>query len=192
MKIVHSFAILLLAFTLVACGDPRPASRASSDRSPAALPRDTAPWAVSLAGYGPVRTGSTRAALLSALGAPPLTGRAGPVEPCEYVDAPDGPLAGAVSFMVVNDTVGRVDVDSLPVATAWGDRVGDSEAAVLARHAGHVRVEPHKYTGPQGHYLVVTSSNDTLHRLIFETDGQRVTRYRAGLRPYVEWIEGCS
>jgi len=94
--------------------------------------------------------------------------------------------------MVVDDTIVRIDVDSLPVATHWGDRVGDSEAAVLARHAGQVRVEPHKYTGPEGHYLIVTSQDDTLHRLVFETDGQRVTSYRAGLRPYVDWVERCS
>ncbi len=94
--------------------------------------------------------------------------------------------------MVVNDTVVRIDVDSLPIATKWGDRVGDSEVMVLARHAGRVLVEPHKYTGPEGHYLIVTAPGDTLHRLVFETDGERVTEYRAGLRPYVEWVEGCS
>lgn len=98
----------------------------------------------------------------------------------------------AVRLMVVNDTVVRVEVDSLPVATTWGDRVGDSESDVLRRHVGRVQVQPHKYTGPEGHYLIVTAPDDTLHRLVFETDGQRVTMYRAGLRPYVDWVEGCS
>jgi len=105
---------------------------------------------------------------------------------------PDSPSMRAVRLMVVNDTIVRVEVDSLPVATTWGDRVGDSESAVLQRHAGHVQVQPHKYTGPKGHYLIVTTPDDTLHRLVFETDGQRVTTYRAGLRPYVDWVEGCS
>jgi hypothetical protein len=105
---------------------------------------------------------------------------------------PDDPRASGVRFMVVDDTVVRIDVDSLSVATKWGDRVGDSETVVLARHAGSVHVEPHKYTGPKGHYLIVSTPDDTLHRLVFETDGERVTEYRAGLRPYVEWVEGCS
>lgn len=104
---------------------------------------------------------------------------------------PESPLTRVVSFMVVSDTIVRVDVDSSTVATVWGDRVGDSEGAVLARHAGRVRVEPHKYTGPEGHYLIVTSRDDTLHRLVFETDGKRVMAYHAGLRPYVDWVEGC-
>ena len=28
--------------------------------------------------------------------------------------------------------------------------------------------------------------------IVFETDGQRVTRYRTGIRHVVEWAEGCS
>ena len=30
------------------------------------------------------------------------------------------------------------------------------------------------------------------YRLVFETDGERVTRYRAGRLPEVEWVEGCA
>lgn len=153
---------------------------------------DSTSWTVSLSSFGPVSTGSLRAAALAALGAPPQTGGDSSSESCAYVGIPDDPRADGVRFMVVNDTVVRIDVDSLPVATKWGDRVGDSEVVVLARHAGRVRVEPHKYTGPEGHYLIVTAPDDTLHRLVFETDGERVTEYRAGLRPYVEWVEGCS
>ena len=29
-------------------------------------------------------------------------------------------------------------------------------------------------------------------RLIFETDGQRVVRYRAGITPAVKYVEGCA
>jgi hypothetical protein len=58
--------------------------------------------------------------------------------------------------------------------------VGDAEDPVMARHAVHVRVEPHKYTGLQGHYLIITAADDRAHRLLFETDGRRVTRRRAG------------
>lgn len=189
---MRRFTLFLAVILLAACGDNR-ADRGSDTASTArpAAP-DTVPWTVSLSAYGPIRMGSPRAAVLEALGAPPQEGQGAAPEECGYMGIPDGPSMRAVRLMVVNDTVVRVDVDSLPVATAWGDRVGDSERAVLTRHAGHVRVEPHKYTGPEGHYLVVTTPDDTLYRLVFETDGQRVTTYRAGLRPYVEWVEGCS
>ena len=33
---------------------------------------------------------------------------------------------------------------------------------------------------------------DSARRLIFETDGQRVVRYRAGITPAVEYVEGCA
>jgi hypothetical protein len=70
--------------------------------------------------------------------------------------------------------------------------VGDTEAAVLARHAGRIQVTAHPHDGPEGHYLTVRLPGDTLRLLILETDGKRVTSYRVGRRPAVEWVEGCS
>jgi hypothetical protein len=54
-------------------------------------------------------------------------------------------------------------------------------------HTGVVE-SPHKYT--DGHYL--TLAPDGAHRLVFETDGGHVTRYRGGRMPEVEWVEGCG
>lgn len=184
-------AALLLAILLSACGKTHSDRTQQREPSVARTGRDTV-WRVSFDALGPIRTGSPLAAFRAAVGAPPRSGSAPGSEGCEYVGIPESALTGDVRFMVVNDTVVRVDVDSASVTTIWGDRVGDAEAAVLARHRGGIRVEPHKYTGPEGHYLIVDPSADTLHRLIFETDGRRVTRYRAGLRPYVDWVEGCA
>ena len=50
---------------------------------------------------------------------------------------------------------------------------------------------PHPYSGPEGHYLSLSDRDDT-HRMIFETEGGRVTSFRAGRRPEVEYIEGCG
>ena len=109
---------------------------------------------------------------------------------CDYLRP--ARLPAGVSLMVVRDTVVRVDVDSAGVLTVEGAGVGDAEQRVMTLYAGRVEVQPHKYTGPEGHYLVVTVPSDTLRRIIFETDGRVVTRYRAGLRPAVEYVEGCS
>jgi hypothetical protein len=78
------------------------------------------------------------------------------------------------------------------VRTAEGAGVGDTEASILERYAGRVRTTPHKYTGPRGHYLVVSAPPDTRHLIIFETDGRTVVNYRAGVRPAVELVEGCA
>lgn len=55
-----------------------------------------------------------------------------------------------------------------------------------------LRVEPHEYLGPAGHYLVITQPGDTVDQIIFETDGKRVLNFRAGRLPAVAYVEGCS
>jgi hypothetical protein len=59
-------------------------------------------------------------------------------------------------------------------------------------HALAAKVEPHKYT--DGPYLVQppAAATGSAYRIVFETDGRRVTRYRAGMRPQVEYVEGCA
>jgi hypothetical protein len=94
--------------------------------------------------------------------------------------------------MIVDDTVARIEVTAGEMRTMEGAGIGDAESAVVALYAGRVEVQPHKYTGPEGHYVVVTPPGDTLHRIIFETNGQKVLRYRAGRVPAVHYVEGCA
>jgi hypothetical protein len=93
--------------------------------------------------------------------------------------------------MVVDGRVARVETQDSAVATDRGGRVGDSESRIDSLYSGRVTVEPHKYVN--GHYLIVApeTAGDS-SRIIFETDGARVTRLRAGLLPAVGWVEGCS
>jgi hypothetical protein len=119
---------------------------------------------------------------------PSLDAPATPAEGCDYASVPgDEPK---LSFLIVDDRLARLDVQSASVPTDRGIRVGDTEAKVKSAYAGNVRVQPHKYT--DGHYLVVENPRDTTIALIFETDGGRVTRYRLGSKPVVAWVEGCS
>jgi hypothetical protein len=86
----------------------------------------------------------------------------------------------------------RFDVESPGIRTVEGAGVGDLEADVVKLYGAGIEVSPHKYTGPEGHYLTVTPPGDTLHQIIFETDGQKVVHMRAGSRPAVEYVEGCA
>jgi hypothetical protein len=144
---------------------------------------------VSPGGIGPVRVGMMVAEARAALGAPlPV---ADSLEAhCYHVMIRGAP--GRVLAMIVDGHVARIEVRDTLVATAGGARVGDTEARIDSLYAGQVAVEPHKYT--DGHYLVVTpeAAADSANRLIFETDGERVTEYRAGRLPEVRWVEGCS
>lgn len=62
----------------------------------------------------------------------------------------------------------------------------------MATETPRVRVEPHKYT--DGRYFIVLAGTgaDSVMRLVFETEKGRVTRFRAGRNPEVQWVEGCS
>jgi len=175
---------ILSLLVLAACSSPRNDTRPADESTSAA-----APLTVSPEGVGSVRTGWSLAQLNAALGE--QLKPAYDVNPeCDYVD-PAGLPAG-IALMVERDTIMRVDVDTAGIVTPEGAGVGDTEAKVLKLYKGRVQVQPHKYTGPVGHYLRVTWPSDTMHLLIFETDGERVVSYRAGIRPAVEYIEGCA
>lgn len=186
------FLPVLLALSLVACGDA--ASRESTTDSPAAtaadsLAGDSTAWVARPARVGVIHTGMTRPALMNVLGQPRRFGYDSQ-ERCTYVSGSD--LPEGVQVMVFDSVVVRVDVLEPGVPTAEGIQVGDTEAAVLARYGERAVVTPHKYSGPEWHYVTVTPANDAQHRIVFETDGKVVKSYRIGALPAVEWVEGCS
>jgi hypothetical protein len=146
-------------------------------------------WVVTARGIGPILAGAPLAALDTAL-SEHLQPTYSAGSSCAYVHP--AALPAGVLVMVEHDTVARVDVRTKGVLTVDSVGVGDSEASVLKRYEGRVRVTPHKYTGPTGHYLTVSTPPDTAHLIVFETDGKNVVSYHAGRRPAVELVEGCS
>ncbi|HET9012461.1 MAG TPA: hypothetical protein VFN38_11640, partial [Gemmatimonadaceae bacterium] len=187
-------ALLLLA---VACTGDTPSPDRAADSGSGAATRTAAPaaWVVRPDSFGRLPLGVPLAQAVAAL-ADSIPVDFGTFDSCGQVTP--APLPRGTSLMILRDSVGapvrveRVDVAATGIPTAEGAMVGDSEERVLALYGVRARVEPHKYTGPEGHYLVVTSPGDTLHRIVFETDGLRVLRYRAGRRPAVEYVEGCA
>jgi hypothetical protein len=151
---------------------------------------DTAPaWVLDASSLGRFRSGITLAQFNSELGEH-LVPSYEISTTCDHVDPasfPDG-----VIVMIENDSVARFDVQNPAVRTREGAGVGDLEADVLRIYGSAITVSAHAYTGPDGHYLTVTPPGDTLHRIIFETDGQKVLHIRAGKRPAVDYVEGCA
>lgn len=155
---------------------------------------EIASWTVAPDAYGPLPLGAPVARATDVLGtAFPLDTNSRDL--CQVVLP--GALPRGVRFMIRRDSVGaapqleRVDVDSVGVRTAEGVAVGDAESVVRRLYGARVRVTPHKYE-PRGHYLTVDATGDTLHRIVFETNGRRVTRFRAGRRPAVDYVEACG
>lgn len=184
---------LAVALVLAACaregGQPADSGAAinPADQSTVAPAPGAPALTVSPEGAGPVKVGMTLAAARTALGLGADTTTA--AERCRYLDP--GHAAHGVLFMVESDTVVRVDVRDSTVATAEGARIGDSESRIRQLYPSAVQ-QPHKYTGPTGHYLIVKPGADTTRQIIFETDGQKVTTWRAGKVPQVGYVEGCS
>ena len=179
----------LLAAATVAVGCSRAPDRAAAGDSAHAAPGNPAALTVTERGLGPLRAGMTvpeaSAALGGALVAPAGTDTAG----CHYVQWRGGPPG--VRFMVEGGSIARVDVDSASIRTAAGAGIGDTEEQVQRLYPGRVSATPQKYAN--GHYLTVTpSAADTSYAIVFETTEGKVTRFRAGRRPQVEYVEGCG
>src|SRR5687768_14371441 len=175
---------LAAALALAAC---RPDAPPPADPAPPPAPAPEAAWTVSAAGYGPIRVGWTVAELNAALNENVRPAYQASDE-CDYVHPVRVPPR--VNLMVVKDTVARIDVDTTGVLTEKGAGVGDSEQRISELY-GPVTVEFHKYR-PDGRNLIVSDPADSMLRIIFETDSGRVVRYRAGRRPPVDYVEGCS
>lgn len=156
-----------------------------------AVPRDTTTKVSTIEpkGFGPIRVGMTVAEAERAVGAP--LAMLGPkMEPCYYVSSGDRP---GVAFMIIEGRVARIDVHQQSIVrTAEGAGIGDTQARIQSLYPGRVEVQPHKYV--EGRYLIVrpAAAADSGYRVIFETDGKKVSRFRAGRLPEVRWVEGCS
>jgi hypothetical protein len=168
-------------------GAPPPAA-ADPVPQPAPSSEEGGPWSVTARGIGPVEAGMPLAEAARVLAVEPDTAAA--AGRCGYLRSARAPAG--VLVMANGGTVARVDVAGGTVRTAEGVGIGDPAERVREAYPGRVAETPHKYTG--GTYLVVTPQPpaDAGFRLVFETDGGRVTRYRAGRLPEVEWVEGCS
>jgi hypothetical protein len=141
-------------------------------------------------GFGAVRFGMKIAEAEKALGHKlKPESEPGENEFCRYF-TPEGAFPG-LAFMTAKGEIVRLDVqETKDIVTDKGAKIGDSESHVLDLYKGRVRVEEHEYTGPEGHYLVVTGGDGKV-QLVFETDGKTVVSYRAGVEPQVEYVEGC-
>ncbi len=92
-----------------------------------------------------------------------------------------------VSFMVEQGRITRADAKTV-VPNSAGVTAAMQPEEVLRRHP-HARLEPHKYD-EDGKYLILRKG--TGKALIFETSKNKLKRVRAGLKPAVDYVEGCS
>ena len=144
---------------------------------------------VSDSGFGPIEVGIPVAEVSRALGSPlePVGEPTVVQVDCYFVEPPG--LVGVVSFMVVGGVVVRVDIEGSGPTTRDGIGVGSPEREIHENYGERINVTPHPFMGPGSHYLSISLDGD--RQILFETDGRTVLKYRAGLAPYTDWMEGC-
>jgi hypothetical protein len=99
-----------------------------------------------------------------------------------------------IGLMFQGGRLARVDVLRPGIRTAGGAQVGDTEARILALYGTKISVTQHHYPPIGAHYITFTpvDAADRDYQMLFETDGERVTRFRVGTKAAVGQVEGCA
>ncbi|MBW4611834.1 MAG: hypothetical protein KME21_00835 [Desmonostoc vinosum HA7617-LM4] len=141
-------------------------------------------------GIGQVRVGMTVSQASQAAGTRLISDP--PNNDCYYVKPQREPKE--IGFMVTAGRIARIDVwRNREITTLKGAKIGDTEARIKSLYPGQIKVTSHEYI-IGGHYLTLIPKDraNRNYRVVFETDGKRVTSFRSGKLPEVEYVEGCS
>lgn len=202
----HRLFLPLLAAALAACNADAPrdtaapvtppadeASRAAdppagvqaSTPQPAPVPVDDP----RLDGYGPLRFGMTEAEMHAAWGGALRDDGSGGA--CHYLQPENAQPLAWLAFMVEGGRFVRYDVGNDQLVAPGGGKVGMDAEGIRALYPGRVTTSPHKYVEGGAYLRIPAAHGDGV--LVFETDaGGRVTSWRAGVAPQVDYIEGCA
>lgn len=97
-----------------------------------------------------------------------------------------------IGFMMDGSAFRRIDVDDPSLVAPGGGRIGMSTHEIATLYAQRLEVLPHKYVDG-AHYLRVPDAGGSGQVLLFETDAdKRVTRWRIGQAPQIDYVEGCA
>lgn len=190
---LRSFCVPLMLFAaLAASACNRDHDKAFKGRNgPNGAARDTvSDLALNEDGLGQIQVGMT---LAEAVNMGLLNENPNMKSNCDFVfPAVGAGIPEGVSVMVVKGDIARIDVDTGSVTTEDGAKIGDTEDRLKSIYDGDLQIGPHKYI-EGGHYMTVMGDSASAGKaIVFETDGKRVTMFRAGRLPEVKWVEGCS
>ena len=145
----------------------------------------------SFLGYGDMKLGSTveeaRAAWGGELNGAPMEGTT-----CHYLWPKWITRPADFAFMMEDGRFVRYDVGTDKETAPGGGKVGMSVEELQKLYGGALKASPHKYT-QGGQYLSMDAGDVAPTKLVFEADAAgKVTSWRVGLSPQVEYVEGCS
>ena len=94
-------------------------------------------------------------------------------------------------FLFERGQFARYDVGTGRETAPGGGKVGMDAARLKALYGDRLQASPHKYVA--GAQYLRLASPDGRSALIFETDaGGKVVRWRVGVPPQIDYVEGCG
>lgn len=148
----------------------------------------------SFTGYGEMKFGIAAAAMEKAWGGELKTLGKESNDTCYFMTPAWVKTPAEFNFMIGDGTFARFGTESARFLAPGGGKVGMRKAEIAALYAGSIEEQPHKYG--DGQYLRIKDAGGGKGVLIFETDGKgdaaKVTEWRVGVPPQVDYVEGCS
>lgn len=174
-----------------------PMDQPAGDVPPATAPASTPPGQASDAGlarmdgYGDLRFGMTGDEAKQAWGGE-LKGVPAEDGGCYYLAPKWVRVPSDFAFMIEGGKFVRYDVGTGKEVAPGGGKVGMGIDEIRRLYAGRIDETPHKYV-EGGRYLKVPDANGGAGKLVFATDaGGKVTSWRVGVPPQVDYVEGCA
>ena len=145
-------------------------------------------------GYGDIRFGTAAADMPEAWGGELKTlGKEGNPE-CYFMTPKWVKTPADFNFMIGDGKFARFGTEDATFSAPGGGKVGMTKAEIGRLYAGRIEERPHKYS--DGLYLRIEDDAGGDGVLVFETDGKgdaaKVTEWRVGVPPQVDYVEGCS
>lgn len=131
-------------------------------------------------GIGPVRFGMTPEEAESASGVPFVAATREADGECVYIRPANAPPG--MRFMLASGRIVRLELAEPGVRTLSGAQVGDPVSKIEQLYTGRLLIERLSPDGKQR--LIVYPTQH--HQVVFDTDGERVTAFRAGALSYVQ------
>lgn len=169
-----------------------PATDTPAPADPATPPTDTAPdptlglskWN----GYGDTTFGMDETAFRNAWGGDLSNYEFEEKASCFHLWPKDQKTSAELAFMFGDTQFARYSTENPKMTAPGGGKIGMTRSEIDKLYSGRAEEQPHKYT--DGKYLSITEGNNVL---IFETDkAGKVTEWRLGVPPYVDYVEGCA
>ena len=178
----------------MAAADPAPATPPVTEPVVPAEPAVVVAPAsqASFTGYGDMKLGSTLEQAKTAWAGELQESKPAEGSTCHYLMPKWVSKASEFGFMVEEGKFVRYDVGTDKEIAPGGGKVGMVVEQLMLLYGSSLQSAPDKYV-EGGKVFSLAAPDGTPARLVFQVDGVgRVSAWRIGLPPQVDYVEGCS